>query len=704
MESKGLVGRVLSTTAAVTVSAVVISGVGGLVAAAPAFAAGATVGAPTPNKGATGTSVKIIESHFAANSALTISMNGTPASITSGGTTTATGAATTTFTVPAGLTAGNYPINVTDAAGNTASSSNFAVQAAKAGACETLLYYSGAAPAPMAGTAMTLYYDDDSAIASAAFSVDGGQNFTPITPAASAVSSLTALDSCGGSVSKTTQHESALTFTPSGSGPLVVSVTDGDGDSDSHTWSSVGSANPATPMPGSLTAQLSSAGPFTTPTAVTDSATFTGTNGDATTGASISFFVCQLNGACSSGSGTPEGSSPGATATSLSFTPAAPAAGSSATWCFSAYYSGNAHYTAADYNGSSPGSGQCFTISTAAAGSSGSSGSSNPPTPGGSGGGTSSTGGSSTDGSGGSAGNAQGAGVFRVGGTDRIHTAILTSQADYSDGTAGAVILARSDLFPDSLAAAPLAVQTTAPILLTPPTSLDARTAAEITRVLLPGGTVYLLGQTSALSTDVENAVTTMGYTVDRIGGADRFATAADIASSIGSVTKVLLADGTNFPDAVSAAAACGPAGTVIALTDGTTMPGATTDFLTSHSGAPVVAVGGPAANAYPSATTKLVGADRYGTSVMVAQAFFSNPTGAGMATGLDFPDALTAGPYLAAGWPMLLTDPQSIPAVVSQYLNSIKPGMSAGIVIFGGTAAVSDSAMQQAKTVLGVS
>ncbi|HEX5268295.1 MAG TPA: cell wall-binding repeat-containing protein [Acidimicrobiales bacterium] len=701
MESKGLVGRVLSTTAAVTVSAVVISGVGGLVAAAPAFAAGATVGAPTPNKGAAGTSVKITESHFAANSALTISMNGTPASITSGGTTSATGAATTTLNVPSGLAAGNYPIKVTDAAGNTASSSNFAVQAAKAGPCETLLYYSGTAPAPTAGTAMTLYYDDDSAVTSAAYSVDGGQSFTPITPAASTVSSLTALDTCGGSVSKTTQHESALTFTPSGSGPLVVTVTDGDGDSDSYTWSSVSSANPATPLPGSLTAQLSSAGPLTTPTAVTDRATFTGTNGDAATGASISFFVCQLNGPCSSGSGTPEGSSPGATATSLSFTPPAPAAGSSATWCFSAYYSGNAHYTGADDNGTTSDPGQCFTISTAAAGSSGSSGSSNPPTPGG---GTSSTGGSSTDGSGGSAGGAQGAGVFRVGGTDRIHTAILTSQADYSDGTAGAVILARSDLFPDSLAAAPLAVNTTAPILLTAPTSLDARTAAEITRVLLPGGTVYLLGQTAALSTDVENAVTKMGYTVDRIGGADRFATAADIASSIGSVTKVLLADGTNFPDAVSAAAACGPAGTVIALTDGTTMPGATTDFLTSHSGAPVVAVGGPAANAYPSATTKLVGADRYGTSVMVAQAFFSNPTGAGMATGLDFPDALTAGPYLAAGWPMLLTDPQSIPAVVSQYLNSIKPGMSAGIVIFGGPAAVSDSAMQQAKTLLGVS
>lgn len=696
MESKGLVGRVLSATTAVTVSAAVISGVGGLIAAAPASAAGPTVGAPTPAKGPAGTSVQVTASHFSANSAITISMGGSPATITSGGTTGATGSATATFNVPFGLTAGNYPVKVTDASGLTASSPNFAVK------CETLLYYTGAAPSPTAGTPMTLYYDDDSALASAAYSVDGGQTFNPISATTSTVSGLTALDSCGGSVSKTTAHEMALTFTPSGSGPLVVKVADSDGDSDSHVWGAVGSATPATPVPGTLSASLSAAGPFTAPTAVTDSATFTGTNGDTATGASISFYVCEVDGTCSSAQGTPAGTTAGSTATSQSFTPPAPAAGSSATWCFSAYYSGNANYVAADDNGTSSDPAQCFTISTPSDPSNSGGGSSNPPTPGGSGGsgGTSSTGGDSSGGS----GAPQTAGVYRVGGTDRIHTAILTSQADYNDGAAGAVILARSDLFPDSLAAAPLAVKNTAPILLTSPTSLDARTAAEISRVLLPGGTVYLLGQTAALSTDVENAVSKLGYHVDRIGGADRFATAADIAGSVGSVTKVLLADGTNFPDAVSAAAACGPAGTVIALTDGTSMPDATTQLLSANSGAPIIAVGGPAAAADPGATTKLVGADRYATSVMVAQAFFSNPTGAGMATGLDFPDALTAGPYLAAGWPMLLTDPHSIPSIVSQYLGSIKSGMSAGIVIFGGTAAVSDSDMQQAKTILGVS
>ena len=702
MESKGLVGRVLSATATVTVSAAVISGVGGLVAAAPAFATGPTVGAPNPAKGGAGNSVQVPASHFAVNSALTVSMGGTPATVTSGATTNATGSSTVTFTVPFGLAAGNYPVKVTDASGGTASSPNFALQ------CETLLYYSGAAPTPTAGTAMTVYFDDDSSLASAAYSVDGGQTFNAISAAASTVANLSALDSCGGSVSKTTAHEMALTFTPSGTGPLVVKVTDGDGDTDSHVWGAVGSVTPASPVPGTFSAHLSAAGPFTAPTAVTDAATFTGTNGDAVTGASISFYVCQLNGPCASARGTAEGTTAGSTATSLSFTPPAPAAGSSATYCFSAYYSGNASYVPADDNGTRSDPAQCFTISTASDPSNSGGGSSNPPTPGGSGGGsstggsggTSSTGGSTSGGS----GAPQGAGVYRVGGTDRIHTAILTSQADYTDGTAGAVVLARSDLFPDSLAAAPLAVKKTAPILLTSPTSLDPRTAAEISRVLLPGGTVYLLGQTSALSTNVENAVSQLGYHVDRIGGADRFATAADIAGSIGSVTKILLADGTNFPDAVSAAAACGPAGTVIVLTAGTSMPDATTQFLSSQNGSPVVAVGGPAAAADPNATTKLVGADRYATSVMVAQAFFSSPTGAGMATGLDFPDALTAGPYLAAGWPMLLTDPHSVPTVVSQYLDSIKSGMSAGIVIFGGTAAVSDQAMQQAKTILGVS
>jgi putative cell wall-binding protein len=286
--------------------------------------------------------------------------------------------------------------------------------------------------------------------------------------------------------------------------------------------------------------------------------------------------------------------------------------------------------------------------------------------------------------------------VTRIGGTDRIDTGNLISQATYAAKGASAVVLARSDLFPDSLAGTPLAVLHHAPILLTPPQYLDSRTATEIQRVLGSGGTVYLLGQTDALSNAVLTAVQNLGYSAVRIGGIDRFATAVDIGNALGTLTRIFIANGANFPDALAGAAASGPGGTAIVLTNGTTMPSISSDFLAAHQGLPLFDIGGPAANANPNGATLIVGADRYETSVKVAQAFFTAPTGAGVATGVNFPDALTAGPYLVTlNWPMLLTDPNTLPSTVSSYLSSIKPSVVA-VNVFGGTAAVSDAVFNQ--------
>ena len=277
------------------------------------------------------------------------------------------------------------------------------------------------------------------------------------------------------------------------------------------------------------------------------------------------------------------------------------------------------------------------------------------------------------------------------------------SQATYAAAGAGAVVLARSDLFPDSLAGTPLAVLHHAPILLTPPPYLDPRTKAEIQRVLPSGGTVYLLGQTAALSTTVFDAVKALGYNTVRIGGIDRFATAAQISSALGTLSRIFIADGANFPDALTGAAASGPGGTAIILTNGEVMPAVSAAFLSAHPGVTKYDIGGPAANAQPSGATLLVGSDRYATSVLVAQTFFPKPTGFGVATGVNFPDALTAGPYLVTlNWPMLLSDPASLPTSVSDYVTSVKSSVLTATV-FGGIAAVSDNVFQQLKTLLGV-
>ena len=69
----------------------------------------------------------------------------------------------------------------------------------------------------------------------------------------------------------------------------------------------------------------------------------------------------------------------------------------------------------------------------------------------------------------------------RVAGSDRVATAIALSQRSFR--SAPAVVIARSDAYADALAAAPLAGKLHAPVLLTPPSSLDGRVADEVARL-----------------------------------------------------------------------------------------------------------------------------------------------------------------------------------------------------------------------------
>ncbi|MEY9910644.1 putative cell wall-binding protein [Catenulispora sp. MAP12-49] len=93
--------------------------------------------------------------------------------------------------------------------------------------------------------------------------------------------------------------------------------------------------------------------------------------------------------------------------------------------------------------------------------------------------------------------------VKRIGGSDRYQTSLLVSQAQWKDGSANAVVLARGDQAPDALAGVPLAAHVHGPLLLTDPSTLDRATSAEIARVTggpAPDKTVYILGDNAAVS------------------------------------------------------------------------------------------------------------------------------------------------------------------------------------------------------------
>jgi hypothetical protein len=276
---------------------------------------------------------------------------------------------------------------------------------------------------------------------------------------------------------------------------------------------------------------------------------------------------------------------------------------------------------------------------------------------------------------------------------------------------AQAVVISRSDTFADALGGSSLAAAKGGPLLLTPPTSLNASTSAEITRVLgaqsdLP---VYILGGTSAISTTVENQLKQHYSNVIRLAGANRYATAVKIADEINPDPAFILATtGLNFPDALAAGAAAGgfdvpgsPSdnAAVVVLTADKSLPADTAGYLNAHNNALLFGIGGAGFDAVQTRSAfPVVGANRYETAMLVAATFTSGDNSVGVATGTDWPDSLAGGAAMGTiGGPMILTTPKALPALVpfpNTTFLSLEAGAYSQAIVFGGTTAVNDSVL----------
>lgn len=105
------------------------------------------------------------------------------------------------------------------------------------------------------------------------------------------------------------------------------------------------------------------------------------------------------------------------------------------------------------------------------------------------------------------------------------------------------------------------------------------------------------------------------------------------------------------------------------------------------------------AAPAEAVSTSRYAGADRYATSVEVSR---NTPGGSTvfLANGQKFPDALSAGPVVAAeGAHLLLTKPDELPAIVAQRIGELAPDT---IVVVGSEASVSDGVAERAAAISG--
>jgi putative cell wall-binding protein len=297
--------------------------------------------------------------------------------------------------------------------------------------------------------------------------------------------------------------------------------------------------------------------------------------------------------------------------------------------------------------------------------------------------------------------------VARVAGSNRVATAVQASQSLFDNaGTvndASAVVLATSEGFADGVSGGPLAASVNGPLLLSAGSTLDPATATEITRILPTGGTVHVLGGVGAISENVVASLTKLGFKVTRLEGTDRCATAVAVAKSMPGATKVLLTSGIVFPDALSAGPAAAHVGGVVLFTQGAIMPSATKEYLAANATAEVFAIGGAAAQAASTtpADHQLVGTDRYQTGTKVASYFFSKPDMVTLASGQNFPDALSGGAFASLlDSPILLVQRDVVPAVVTSYLKANETSISASALV-GGAGVVNEDVQFSIEDIL---
>jgi hypothetical protein len=305
--------------------------------------------------------------------------------------------------------------------------------------------------------------------------------------------------------------------------------------------------------------------------------------------------------------------------------------------------------------------------------------------------------------------------VRRLAGTDRILTAGALSADRFAADGASAVVLASAASFPDALAGGPFAAALGAPILLTPGDTLDARTAGQIDRALVPGGDVFVLGGTAAIGDQVLTAVRARGYEVERIAGSTRFETAVAIADKLGAImvgepdasiaedataSVVVLADGMSFPDALIAGAAAARMGAVLLLTAGNTLPDATRQYL-DDAEAVEFTIGTPATTARPGADEQVTGSSPAQLSRRVMEGFGLSAGTVAIASEDTFADALAGGGHIGGLGPLLLTDGKTASDDLVAALEGAVDDLR-DVVIYGGTAAISPEVEQAIRSAVG--
>ena len=278
------------------------------------------------------------------------------------------------------------------------------------------------------------------------------------------------------------------------------------------------------------------------------------------------------------------------------------------------------------------------------------------------------------------------AGIVRVAGDDRAATAVEVSKK-YFAGQRDTVYVANGLRFPDALTAGPAAAKDKGPLLLSAGTWIGQSVLDEI-KAKAPKK-IVVVGGSDVVSEGVAGELGKIAP-VTRLEGANRFSTAAKVSGTFASSTTVYLANGLNFPDALSGGSGAASKGAPLLLSNGTSLADETVLELRRLKPTNVVLVGGESVlstgvaravgDVLPGVTVnRAAGKDRYETSALIMQhdTIAANQvdrdkqTTAFLATGLNYPDALAGIPAAASvNAPLGLVMGHCVPASVKAQLD----------------------------------
>lgn len=292
--------------------------------------------------------------------------------------------------------------------------------------------------------------------------------------------------------------------------------------------------------------------------------------------------------------------------------------------------------------------------------------------------------------------------VFRISGSNRFDTAFQV--ADQMKENLGvekfdAIIIASGTNFADALSGSYLAAVKNAPILLSYNEAYNLLVKNYVWNNLAMGGTVYILGGAAAVPESMETGLNM--YHVVRLNGANRFETNLMILRTAGvePMQEILVCTGTNFADSLSASATGRPI--LLVFNEGGKLFDNQKEYLAAHTDNSYCILGGEyavsqkledAITSYGVTTQRLAGKNRFETSVLVAEKYFSNPESAVLAYAWNYPDGLCGGGLAYSMHAPLILTMTGYESAAADYAKSV--GISKGVVL-GGTRLISNAAVR---------